>query len=255
MKKIRIIPRIDIKGPNVVKGINLEGVRVVGNPNELAKRYYEQGADELLYMDVVASLYSRNNIIDLLKKASEGIFIPLSVGGGIRKIEDIQDLLRAGADKVAINTAATKNPNLIKDAARIFGSQCIIGSIEAKEIMPGKWEAFVDNGREKTGLDAINWAKRLEELGIGELLITSVDYEGTENGYDLKLIQEIAKEVDIPIIACGGAGNLQHIVDCIKKGKVDAVAMASLLHYNRLTIEEIKINLQKKNIPVRLNYG
>ena len=255
MKKIRIIPRLDIKGPNVVKGINLEGVRVVGDPEKLAKLYYEQGADELLYMDVVASLYNRKNILEIVQKASKGIFIPLSVGGGIRNLEDIKSLLRVGADKVAINTAAVKMPKLVTDAAKMFGSQCIIGSIEAKEIKPKKWEVYVDNGREKTGLDTIEWAKKLEELGAGEILITSVDYEGTERGYDLDLIKKVTNAVKIPVIALGGAGSISHIMDCIKKAKPDAISMASILHYKRFTISEIKEQLNKNKILVRMVYG
>ena len=254
MKKIRIIPRIDIKDNTVVKGINLEGVRVVGDPNNLARTYYEQGADELLYVDVVASLYSRGNMWEIVQKASEGIFIPLCVGGGIRTVEDIRDLLRAGADKVAINTAAVKTPKLISEASEIFGSQCIIGSIEAKEILPGKWEAYTDNGREKTGLDVIEWAKKLEEMGVGELLITSVDHEGMEEGYDLLLTKKITQAVEIPVIACGGAGNVSHMIDCIKEAKPDAISMASILHYNKTTIPKIKESLRKEGIPVRFVY-
>ena len=181
MKNIRIIPRLDVKGPNVVKGIHLEGLRIVGKPAELAKKYYDQGADEILYIDIVASLYERNNLSDVVKEAiSLGVFVPMSVGGGVRSLEDIQKLLNAGADKVAINTAATRNPALITEAAKRFGSQCIVGSIEAKKCGDNRWEAYIDNGREKTGLDAVEWAKKLVALGAGELLITSVDQEGTE---------------------------------------------------------------------------
>ena len=189
MKKIRIIPKLDIKGPNVIKGIHLEGLRVVGDPALLAKKYYEQGADELLYMDVVASLYGRNNILDIIKKASDEIFIPLTVGGGVRKVEDIKTFLRAGADKVAINTMATKKPDLIKKGAEMFGSQCIVISIEAKSIEENKWEVYCENGREKTGLDALEWAKEVAELGAGEIFLTSIDKEGVCKGYNLKLIK------------------------------------------------------------------
>ena len=254
MKKIRIIPRIDVKDHDVVKGINMEGVRVVGKPGKLARKYYEDGADELLYMDVVATLYSRDNIIEIVKKASKGIFIPLSVGGGVRKIEDIKALLMAGADKVAINSAAVRNPQLMKDASRMFGSQCIIGSIEAKEIELGKWECYVDSGRERTGLDAVEWARKLEELGVGEILITSIDKEGTEGGYDIELIKKITSAIKVPVIACGGAGEISHIVKCIKKARPDAVSMASILHYNKATVAEIKQILHKERICIRLNY-
>ena len=252
MKKIRLIPRLDIKGPNVIKGIQLEGIRIVGSPQELAKRYYEQGADELLYIDVVASLYERENIIEIINKASKDIFIPLTVGGGVRRIEDIKTFLRAGADKVAINTAATRNPRLITQSAKMFGSQCIVVSIEAKSLEENKWEAYIENGRERTGLDVLEWAKEVEELGAGEILLTSVDKEGTNQGYDIKLINKISSSVQIPIIACGGAGNIKHMIDCAKEGNADAIALASMLHYNKITIPEIKKELLKSNIKVRL---
>lgn len=254
MKKIRIIPRLDIKGPNVIKGIHLEGLRIVGNPSILAKRYYEQGADELLYIDVVASLYNRDSILEIVNKTSKDIFIPLTVGGGIRTLDDIRTLLRAGADKIAINTAATKNPEIIKKGAEMFGSQCIVVSIEAKSISPGKWEAYIENGREKTGLDVVEWAKEVTELGAGEILLTSIDREGTGTGYDINLTEKIASLVNIPVIACGGAGNIKHIIECVKQGKADAISMASILHYNKITIPEIKSELKKNGIHVR-EYG
>lgn len=243
MKNLRIIPRLDIKGPNVVKGINLEGLRVVGNPGVLAKKYYEQGADELLYIDIVASLYERNNLSDIVEKtATSGVFIPITVGGGLRTIEDIKKILRAGADKVAINTAATRNPKIISEAASIFGTQCIVGSVQAKH-KDGRWEAYIDNGRECTGIDAIEWAKELVKLGAGELLITSVDNEGTEKGYDTELISKIATQVSVPVIACGGAGNEDDLLDCFNKTKCNALSMASILHYNKTTIQNIKNKL------------
>lgn len=255
MKKIRIIPRLDVKGPNVVKGIHLEGLRIVGKPAELAKKYYEQGADEIIYIDIVASLYERNNLLNIVNEATSlGVFIPMAVGGGIRTLEDIKQILRAGADKVAINTAATRNPEFITKASKMFGSQCIIGSVEAKKIGENKWEAYIDNGREKTGLDAVEWAQKLVELGAGELLITSVDNEGVEKGYDLELIKKIASLVSVPVIACGGAGNSEHIEKCLKETGCDAVSMASVLHYNKTTISKIKNHLKSKNIPVRSYY-
>lgn len=243
MKNLRIIPRLDIKGPNVVKGINLEGLRVVGNPSVLARKYYEQGADELLYIDIVASLYERNNLLDIVEKtATSGVFIPITVGGGLRTIEDIKKILRAGADKIAINTAATRNPKIISDAANIFGTQCIVGSIQAK-YKGGIWEAYVDNGRECTGINAMEWAKELVKLGVGELLITSVDKEGTEEGYDVELVNKITTQVSVPVIACGGAGNEDDLVDCFNETKCNALAMASILHYDKTTIERIKNKL------------
>ncbi len=250
MKKIRIIPRLDVKGPNVVKGIQLEGLRVIGNPSELAKKYYEQGADEILYMDIVASLYERNNLLDVVKNTvSRGVFIPMTVGGGIRKLSDIQQILRAGADKVAINTAATRNPEFITEAAEMFGSQCIVGSIEAKKISANRWEAYIDNGREKTGLNALNWAKKLSELGAGELLITSVDHEGMQKGYDLDLIKRIVESVNVPVIVSGGAGKKEDISVCLDKTRCNAISMASILHYNHTTIQDIKKFLG--HLPIR----
>lgn len=243
MKNLRIIPRLDIKGPNVVKGINLEGLRVVGNPSVMAKKYYEQGADELLYIDIVASLYERNNLLDIVERTvASGVFIPITVGGGLRSIEDIKKILRAGADKIAINTSATRNPKIISEAASIFGTQCIVGSIQAK-YKDGRWEAYIDNGRECTGIDAIEWAKELVRLGAGELLITSVDNEGTEKGYDAELIGKITTQVSVPVIACGGAGNEDDLIDCFNKTKCNALSMASILHYNKTTIQSIKNKL------------
>ncbi len=249
MNSVRIIPRLDIKGPNVIKGVHLECLRVVGDPQDLATRYYEGGADELLYMDTVASLYGRNNLLPIIEKASQNIFVPLTVGGGIRSVEDIRRILRAGADKVAINTYAVKHPEFITEAARAFGSQCIVGSIEAQRV-EGTWEAFTDNGRQRTGLDAVAWAKRLESLGAGELLVTSVDQEGTERGYDVELLAAIAPEVGIPVIASGGAGNLEHVVSAIREGRADAVSCAHIFHYHKHSIQEVKETLQWRDSPV-----
>ena len=252
MHSVRIIPRLDIKGSNVIKGVHLECLRVVGDPQDLATQYYEAGADELLYMDIVASLYGRNNLLNIIEKASQNIFIPLTVGGGIRSIDDIRCVLRAGADKVAINTHATKHPEFITEAARAFGSQCIVASIEAQKTGEHSWEALTDNGRERTGLDAVAWAKKLELLGAGELLITSVDQEGTERGYDVELLAAIAPEVGIPVIASGGAGNPEHIVEVLQKGRADAVSCAHIFHYNKHSIREVKEALHKQGISVRL---
>lgn len=248
---LRVIPRLDIKGPNVVKGVHLEGLRVVGDPAELALRYYEGGADELLYMDIVASLYGRNSLLDIVERAARSIFIPMTVGGGIRSVADISALLSAGADKVAVNTAAVKNPDFISEAARRFGSQCVMVSIEAKRRGPGRWEALTDNGRETTGLDAIAWARRAAELGAGEILVTSVDQEGTGKGYDLELIALLAKSLPIPVIAAGGAGSADHVAEAAVAGAADAVSMASILHYRRRTILEIKETLAARGLPVR----
>jgi len=237
MKTIRIIPRLDIKGPNLVKGIHLEGLRVLGKPEFFAKYYYEQGADELFFQDTVASLYDRNSLHDIITKTAKEIFIPLTVGGGLRTIEDIRNVLRAGADKVAINTAAIKNPNFIREASLKFGSSTIVIAIEAIKESNGKYLAFTDNGREHSGIEVVSWAKRVEELGAGEIVITSVDKEGTGEGYDLELIKSVSEAVSIPVIAHGGASRPENIVEAILQGKADAVAVASILHY--AAIQEI----------------
>jgi imidazole glycerol-phosphate synthase subunit HisF len=230
--KLRVIPRLDIKGPNLVKGIHLEGLRVLGEPARFARHYYQQGADELLYIDIVASLYGRNNLLDLIERTAREIFIPLTVGGGLRTIDDIRSALCAGADKIAINTAAVRRPEFIREAARKFGSSTVVLSIEAIKRPDGGYEAYTDNGREKTGLDACQWAVRGVELGAGEILITSVDREGTGLGFDLELSRRIAESVPVPVIACGGAANAAHVKQAVECGKVQAVAIASMLHYD-----------------------
>ena len=252
MKKVRIIARLDVKGPNVIKGVHLECLRVIGKPGELAEKYYLEGADELLYLDIVASLYRRENLLNIVNQASDRIFIPFTVGGGIRTLEDIKEFLKAGADKVAINTAATKDPNLLTKAARMFGSQCIVLSIEAKRWSDNKWEAYTDNGRERTGLDIIDWAKQGEELGAGEILLTSIDQEGTKKGFDIELIKKVSNNISIPVIASGGAGSSEHIIKCIKETNVDSIAIASILHYNIMSIPQIKKVILKQSIPVRM---
>lgn len=227
----RVIARLDIKGPNLVKGIHLEGLRVLGKPEEFSKYYYEQGVDELIYMDVVASLYNRNSIHDLISRTAKNTFIPLTVGGGLRTLDDIRAVLRAGADKVSLNTAAVKNPDLIKQAARYFGSSTIVVTIEAIKQPDGTYEAFIDNGREHTGKEVVSWAKEAARLGAGEIVITSVDQEGTGKGFDLDLTCAVAEAVGIPVIASGGAGSVQDVEGVFKRGKADAAAVASILHY------------------------
>ncbi len=229
---IRVIPRLDIKGPNLVKGIHLEGLRVLGKPEDFARHYYQEGADELIYQDAVASLYGRNSLLDIIEKTAQEIFIPLTVGGGLRSVEDIRKVLRAGADKVAINTAAMARPELISEAARAFGSSTIVVSIEAIKHPDGHYEALVDYGRESTGVDAVEWAQRAVELGAGELLVTSIDREGTGEGYDVELVRQIATSVPVPVIALGGAGRLEHVREVITQGYADAISLASMLHYN-----------------------
>ena len=232
MENIRIIPRLDIKGPNLVKGIHMEGLRVLGKPEHFAQYYYENGADELVYMDVVATLYGRNNLLGIVERTSKKIFIPLTVGGGLRSLDDIRAVLEAGADKVSVNTAAIQRPELIKEVSRRFGSSTIVISIEAIRKPDGCYEAYTDNGREKTGVDVFEWASRVVDLGAGEIMLTSIDQEGTGKGFDLELTKEVSESVPIPVIACGGSGKLSHIRDVITEGKADAVSVASILHYN-----------------------
>ena len=231
MKHIRIIPRLDIKGPNLVKGIHLEGLRVLGKPEDFAKLYYRQGADELIYQDTVASLYQRNNLTEIITRTAENVFIPLTVGGGIRDLDDISNVLRAGADKISINTAAINNPVFISQASHVFGSSTIVVAIEAIRQPDGSYLAYTDNGREHTGIEVLLWAKEAEERGAGEILLTSIDREGTGNGYDLDLIKMVAGAVTIPVIAHGGAANVTHLIDSINHAGADAVAIASMLHY------------------------
>ena len=228
---IRVIPRLDIKGPNLVKGIHLEGLRVLGKPERFARHYYESGADELIYMDSVASLYGRNSLLHIIQRTSREIFIPLTVGGGLRTVEDIRTVLRAGADKACLNTAAIRRPELIREAAKRFGSSTIVVSIEAKRQPDGHYEAYTDNGRIRTGIDVFEWAMGVAQLGAGEILITSIDREGTGTGFDLELMRRIAKSVQIPVIACGGAGRVEHVLEVVREGAADAVSVASLLHY------------------------
>ena len=251
MKNIRIIPLLHIKGPNVVKPVHTEALRVVGNPKELSLRYYKDGADELIYLDIVASLYQRNLDFDLLKSVTENIFIPITVGGGIRSIQDINNALRAGADKVAINTYALHHPEFISNAAKEFGSQCIALFIEAKKQSNGSYEAYTDGGREHSGIDAVEWAKRGIELGAGEVLITSIDKDGTRSGFDVELVREITAFAPIPVIAHGGAGSIESFKEIIIEGKADAVAASSVFHYEELTIGEVKRYLQKSGVSVR----
>ncbi len=253
MQNLRIIPRLDIKGPNLIKGVHLEGLRVVGEPNHYAMKYYKDGADELIYIDSVASLYNRNNLKNILEKTAENIFIPITVGGGIRSLNDASELLKSGADKVAINTAAIKKPTLISEVAERFGAQCMVLSVEAKLNTNGHWEALTDNGRERTGLNLIDWVIKAEELGAGEILLTSVDREGTKKGYDLKLIKSVSESVKIPIIVSGGMNSPKNIKDVYNNTNVEAYAMANVIHYGDFTIRDIKHSLKKNNIPVRFS--
>jgi cyclase len=248
---VRLIARLDIKGPNLIKGVHLEGLRVVGDPQAFARRYYEEGADELIYIDIVASLYQRNSLKDIVSRTARDVFIPLTVGGGVRSVDDVRDILRAGADKVAINTAAVRRPELITEVARRFGTQCVVLSIEAKKKAGGGWEAYTDNGREHTGLDVVEWAKRATSLGAGEILLTSVDQEGTRKGFDVALVKAVVEATKVPVIASGGMGAVEHLVDVCKRGGADAVAMADVLHYSRLELPDIREHARASGLNVR----
>ena len=230
---IRLIARLDIKGPNLIKGIHLEGLRVIGDPNKYAKKYYDQGVDEIIYMDTVASLYGRNNLSDIVKKTVQDVYVPITVGGGIRSIDDVKFLLRCGAEKIAINTAATKRPELIREVSRKFGSQCMVLSIEAKKTKDGTWEVYTENGRQKTGKDVLEWAKEGESYEAGEILLTSVDNEGTKKGFDFELVKKVSESVSIPVIASGGMGTLDDAIKVATESSADAIAMADILHYER----------------------
>jgi len=251
VKRIRLIARLDIKGQNLIKGIHLEGLRVVGSPNEYAHKYYNQGADELLFMDTVASLYGRNHLGDIIKSVARDIFIPMTVGGGIRSVEDAIEILRLGADKVAVNTAAVARPELISEISNALGSQAMVLSVEAKKIDKNKWEVYTDNGRESTGIDVIEWLIKGEDLGAGEVLLTSVDCEGTRKGFDLDLIKAATDSISIPVIASGGMGKYQDLYDAVYNADADAIAMADILHYNRLTFDEIRKESTASGIIVR----
>ncbi|WP_298702693.1 imidazole glycerol phosphate synthase cyclase subunit [uncultured Brevundimonas sp.] len=255
VRNIRLIARLDIKAPNLIKGVRLEGLRVLGDPKAFATRYYEAGVDEIIYMDIVASLYERNSLGDLLTRTARDVFIPITVGGGVRSIDDVRALLRAGADKVAINTAAVRQPELISEVASRFGSQCMVLSIEAKSAGPGKWEAYTDNGRERTGLDVLEWVKRGCELGAGEILLTSVDREGTRKGFDVELLKAVAEVATCPVIASGGMGTLDHMRDALDEGGVDAIAMADVLHYDRLSLREIRAAATDAGYVLRQDVG
>ncbi|WVN42734.1 imidazole glycerol phosphate synthase cyclase subunit [beta proteobacterium MWH-UniP1] len=250
-RNVRLIARLDIKGPNLIKGIHLEGLRVIGSPQEHALKYYLQGADELIYMDCVASLYGRNHLGEIISLAARDIFVPMTVGGGIRSVADATQILRAGADKVAVNTAALANPTLISSIARRFGSQCMVLSIEAKQVGPERWEAYTDNGRERTGKDVIEWVREGVALGAGEILLTSVDREGTRKGFDLPLIRAVTSVVSVPVITSGGMGSPEDAVDAVVEGGADAVAMADILHYSRASLGKIRETCRWAGLNVR----
>ena len=250
----RIIPCLDVDDGRVVKGVNFINIRDAGDPVEIAKRYDEQGADEIAFLDITASSDNRKTLIHVVEKVASQVFIPLTVGGGIRDILDIQKMLKAGADKVSINTAAINNPNFVEDAAKQFGSQCIVVAIDAKKLENDTpyWEVFTHGGRNNTNINAVDWAKKMSDLGAGEILLTSMDKDGTKNGFDIELTKTVSEAVSIPVIASGGVGNLDHLAEGIIIGKADAVLAASIFHFGEYTIAEAKKSLSKKNIEVRL---
>lgn len=255
IRPARILARLDIKGLNLIKGVHLEGLRVVGKPEEFCEAYYLGGIDELILMDVVASLYGRNHLAPLLEATTEKTFVPITVGGGIRSVEDAKNLLRHGADKVAVNTAAVARPALIREIAEQFGSQCMVLSVEAKHQGSYRWEVFTENGREKTGREVGEWVEEALALGAGEILLTSVDREGTRRGMDLDLIRLVSGMVPIPIIASGGAGCPQDAVAAVTSAGADAVAMADLFHYRRATIADVREAMAAAGVPVRSHHA
>ena len=252
MSNIRIIPCLDVDNGRVVKGVNFVDLTDAGDPVEQAKLYYEGGADEICFLDITASHEKRKAMLEVIKKTTQNCFIPITVGGGVSNLEDINNLLLSGADKVSINTAAVKNMNFIKEASKKFGAQCIVVAVDAKKVSEEKWEIFTHGGRNKTGIDAIEYAKTAQANGAGEILLTSMDKDGTKSGYDLRLLKEITSSLSIPVIASGGVGNLDHLYEGVKKGGASALLAASIFHFGELTIREVKDFLKSKNISVRL---
>lgn len=248
----RIIPCLDVSAGRVVKGVNFVELRDAGDPVEVARRYDEQGADEITFLDITASSDDRNIILHVVEQVAEQVFIPLTVGGGVRTVDDVRRLLNAGADKVSINTAAVNNPQVVADASGKVGSQCIVVAIDAKQVAPGKWEVFTHGGRNRTGLDAIEWARKVESLGAGEILLTSMDRDGTKNGFDLGLTRAVSDAVAIPVIASGGVGSLDHLADGVTQGRADAVLAASIFHFGEHTVREAKELMRARGIEVRL---
>jgi len=248
----RIIPCLDVTDGRVVKGVNFTELRDAGDPVEIARRYDEQGADELTFLDITATSDNRGLILDIIEAVASQVFIPLTVGGGVREVADVRRLLNAGADKVSMNSSAVANPQLVYDASQKHGSQCIVVAIDAKQVAPGRWEVFTHGGRKATGIDAIAWAKKMEQLGAGEILLTSMDRDGTKSGFDLGLTRGVSDAIGIPVIASGGVGGLQDLADGIKQGKADAVLAASIFHYGQHTVQEAKQFMAQQGIPMRL---
>lgn len=249
--KIRLAAKIDIKSDRVIKGVRMEGLRIVGKPAELCRRYYQDGIDELILIDTVASLYERNHLTELVSEVAEEVFIPLVVGGGVRTLDDLQKLFRAGADKVAINTHAVRRPELLREATAMFGAQSVVLSVHAKRRAGGRWEAYCENARQPTGLDVIEWVKRAVDLGAGEVLLASIDSDGTMQGMDVELCRAVSERVSVPVIASGGAGSVEHLAACVSSSCVSAVAVGALLHFNRASVADVKRGLLQRGIAVR----
>jgi len=247
----RIIPCLDVDAGRVVKGVNFVDIRDAGDPVEIARRYNEAGADEITFLDITATHEERDTTLHTVEKMASQVFIPLTVGGGVRTLQDIRNLLNAGADKTAVNSAAVKNPEFVREAAERFGSQCIVVAIDAKQVGEGKWEIFTHGGRKPTGIDAVDWAKKMADFGAGEILLTSMDRDGTKNGFDLALTRAVSDAVPVPVIASGGVGNLQHLVDGVLTGGADAVLAASIFHFGEYTIAEAKAFMQDAGIEMR----
>lgn len=249
---VRIIPCLDVHAGRVVKGVRFEELRDAGDPVAVAAAYEKQGADELVFLDITASSDGRKTMIDVVERTADEVFMPLTVGGGLRSVEDIRTMLHAGADKVSLNTSAVKDPELVRSASKAFGNQCIVVAIDAKRVAPGKWEVFTHGGRNSTGIDVIQWARQMREFGAGELLLTSMDADGTQAGYDIPLTRAVCDAVDIPVIASGGAGNLDHLTDVLRDGHASAVLAASIFHFGTYTVRQAKEHLKSAGLPVRL---
>ena len=250
MKNTRFIARLDVKGKNLIKGVHLEGLRIIGDPHFYAAQYYQDGVDEILFMDTVASLYGRNNLSEIVERTAENVFVPITVGGGVRGISDVRELMKRGADKIAINTAAVENPNLISEIASIFGQQCVVLSVEALKNPEGGWSVYTSNGREKSKFELLEWINLAVELGAGEILLTSIDFEGTNKGFDIDLLASVNSSVDIPIIISGGMGQLDDVIAATSNG-ADAIAVADLLHYKKFKMLEIKEFAKTNHLNVR----
>lgn len=248
----RIIPCLDVKDGKVVKGINFVGIKDVGDPVECARAYDAQGADEIVFLDITATYEGRGTVIDMVRRTAECVFVPVTVGGGIRTVEDFRDLLLAGADKVSVNSAAVKNPDLISQAAARFGNQCVVLAIDGKKVGPGKYNVFINGGREDTGLDVVEWAKKGVELGAGEILLTSMDADGTKDGFDLGMLRAVCSAVNVPVIASGGCGSIDHFIEVFQETQADAALAASVFHYGELTVGQVKEALRTAGIPVRI---